>query len=329
VHPRTIIAQTLRTSARVLIVCHQGPDGDCVGAALALRLALQRLGIPTVVASADGVPASLRFLPGAGEIVSAVPDEPAADVAVTMECSSLDRAGSLEGAVRRARTIVAIDHHADLEPYAHLADWDRGAAAAAEQVADLIERLGVSVDRATALCLLTGLVTDTGVFRYTNATASALRLAADLVDRGATVHEIVRAVYEEQPASSLRLLARALAGLSLHADGAIAYTVMTADMLAASGATPEETSGIAALLRTVAGVRVAMTFEESGDRVRVSIRSRDGVRADRIARTLGGGGHPAAAGADVRGGLDETVRAALDAATREIETARHGIPAER
>ena len=328
-NPRTVIAQTLRTSARVLIICHLGPDGDCVGAALALRLALQRLGIAAVVASADGVPASLRFLPGAGEIVTTVPDEEAADVAVTMECSSLDRAGALEGAVRRARTIVAIDHHADLEPYAHLVDWDRGAAAVGEQVADLIERLGVPMNRALALCLLTALVTDTGVFRYTNATARALRLAAHLVDRGATVHEIVRAVYEGQPPSSLRLLGHALAGLSLHGGGAIATTVITPGMLAASGAAAEETSGIAAMLRTVAGVLVAMTFEESGDRVRVSIRSRDGVRADRIARTLGGGGHPAAAGAEVRGGLDETVQVALDAAAREIETVRHGAPAER
>lgn len=328
-NPRTLIAQTLKTSARVLIVCHLGPDGDCVGAALALRVALRRLGIAAVVASADPVPASLRFLPGAGEIVASVPDEEAADVAVAMECSSLDRAGALEGAVRRARTIVAIDHHADLEPYAHLADWDRGAAAVGEQVADLIARLEVPVDRALALCLLTALVTDTGVFRYTNVTARVLRLAADLVDRGAAVHEIVRAVYEEQPPSSLRLLGHALAGLSLHGGGAIAATVITPDMLAASGASPEETSGIAAMLRTAAGVLVAMVFEESGGSVRVSIRSRDGVRADRIAGALGGGGHQAAAGADVRGRLDETLRVALDAAAREIETARHGAPAER
>jgi phosphoesterase RecJ-like protein len=329
VHPRTAIAQTLRTSARVLIVCHLAPDGDCLGSALALRWALQRLGITSVVASADGVPASLQFLPGADEIVTTVPDEEGADVAVTMECSSLSRTGTLEAAVRRARTVVAIDHHADLQPYAHLTDWDRGAAAVGEQVTDLIERLGVPIDRTLGLCLLTALVTDTGVFRYANVTARTLRLAADLIDGGATVHEIVRAVYEEQPPSSLRLLGHALAGLSVHARGAIATTVITPDMLAASGAAPEETSGLAATLRTISGVLVAIAFEESADSVHVSIRARDGVRADRIAAALGGGGHPAAAGADVRRPIDEVVRMALDAAAREIETVRHGAPAER
>jgi phosphoesterase RecJ-like protein len=328
VHPRTIIAQTLRSSARVLIVCHEGPDGDCLGAALALRLALQRLGITAVVASPDGVPPPLRFLPGADEVVRTVGEDDRADVAVTMECSSLDRTGPLEEAVRRAHTIVAIDHHADLEAYAHLTDWNCHAAAVAEQVADLIDRLGVPVDRAMAVCLLTALVTDTGVFRYANVTARALRLAADLTERGAAVHEIVRAVYEEQPLSSLRLQARALERLSLHAGGSIIYTVITSDMLATSGATPEATSGIAALLRTVAGVRVAMTFEESGDCVRVSIRSRDGARADRIARALGGGGHAAAAGADVRRSLEETIRMALEAAESEIEVGRGGVGAK-
>lgn len=328
-NPRTAIAQTLRTSARVLIVCHLAPDGDSVGAALALGWALRRLGITSVVASADGVPASLRFLPGAGDIVTAIPDEEVADVAVTMECSSLARAGALEAAVRRARTIVAIDHHADLQPYAHLSDWDRGAAAVGEQAADLIGRLGVPIDRTIALCLLTALVTDTGVFRYANVTARTLRLAADLLDGGATVYEIVRAVYEEQPPSSLRLLGHALAGLSLHADGAIATTVITPGILEASGAAPEETSGLASMLRTVAGVLVAMAFEESRSSIHVSIRSRGGVRADRIAAALGGGGHPAAAGADVPGNIDEVLRVALDAAAREIETVRHGAPENR
>lgn len=322
--PRTAIARVLRNSTRVLIVCHAGPDGDCLGSGLALAAALRRIGARATVASPDGVPASLAFLPGADEVVSSVADGDQAQVAVVLECSSLERTGPMEPAVRRARTMVAIDHHPDHQPYAHLTDWDPASAAVGVQVADLIGRLGVAVDRTMATCLLAAIVTDTGVFRYTNTRPSTLRLAADLMDRGAPLQEIVRAVYEEQPSPALRLMGLALAGMVLHFGGTIAATVITPDMLAAAGARPEDSSGIAAALRTVAGVRVAMSLEERSGRVRVSIRTRDAARADRIARALGGGGHHAAAGAEVAGTLDEVLRRALEAAVREVEASGDG-----
>jgi phosphoesterase RecJ-like protein len=307
VNQRTAIAQILRNSRAVLIACHLGPDGDCLGSGLALALALRRLGIAATVASADGVPAGLGFLPGARDVVASAPADAVFDVAVTVECSTLDRAGALEPAIRRARTIVAIDHHSEMPPYAHLVDWDRGAAAVGEQVADLIARLGVPLDAPISLCLQAALVTDTGVFRYSNTTPATLRLAADLAERGAPIHLVVREVYEQQPASGLRLLGLALAGLTLHHDGAVAVTAITPEMLAAAGATPEMVTGIAGLLRTIVGVRLAMTFEAGG------------VRADRVAQALGGGGHPVAAGADVPGSLEDVVRRALLLAAREIE----------
>ncbi len=321
--PRAAIVRTLKESAHTLIVCHVSPDGDCLGAGLALAAALRRLGTQATVASADGVPRSLAFLPGADDVVTAVPDATDIPVAVTIECTTLDRAGRLASAVRRARTIIAIDHHGDHVPYAHLTDWDPHAAAVGEQVADLIRRLGVAIDRPMALSLLTALVTDTGVFRYANTTPRTMRLAADLIERGATVHEIVRAVYEDQPSSTLRLLGRALAGLTLHENGAVAATVVTQAMLAEAGAQPEETSGIAAVLRTIAGVRLAILFEQRDGSVRISIRSRDGARADRVAHAVGGGGHPAAAGADVAGALDDIVSRVLALAADEVAARPH------
>lgn len=327
--PRPAIARVLKSSSRVLVVCHLGPDGDCLGSALALGAAVRALEKPVVVASAAGVPAALAFLPGAEKVITCMSASDPVDVAVTLECSTLERAGPLAAAVRRAGTIVAIDHHADHAPYAHLLDWDESAAAAGEQVADLIGHLGVTIDAAMATNLLTAVMTDTGVFRYANTTARTLRLAADLVERGGVIHEIVRAVYEEQPASTLRLTGQALAGVTLHLDGSVATTVITPEMRAACGAEPEATSGLASTLRTIAGVRLAMSFEQIDSRVRVSIRARDGVRADRVAGALGGGGHPAAAGADVDGPLAGVVQHALTAAARETAGLVHGEQASR
>lgn len=322
---RAAIVQTLSDSARTLIVCHVSPDGDCLGAGFALAAALRHLGRRATVASADGVPSSLAFLPGADRVVTVLPDDEPVQVAVTIECSSLDRAGRFAPAVQRAGVVIAIDHHGDHISYAHLTDLDPHAAAVGEQVAEIIRRLGVEINAPIALCLLTALVTDTGVFRYTNTTPKTLRLAADLMERGVTIHEIVRAVYEEQPASTLRLHGRALAGLQLHEGGAVATTVVTPAVLAEAGAQPEETSGIAAMLRTIVGVRLAMLFEQREGSVRISIRSRDGARADRVAHALGGGGHRAAAGAEVAGELDETVRRALALAVRELEGMQRGV----
>ncbi len=322
------IARTLKDSPRTLIVCHVAPDGDCLGAGLALGEALRRLGGAVTVASADGVPANLAFLPGADAIVRHSPDGATYAVAVTMECSELGRTGALAQAVRSSGMIIAIDHHAGHKPYAHLTDWDPTAAAVGEQVADLIRTLGVEIDRPIALALLTALITDTGVFRYGNTTSRTLRLAADLVDRGATIGEIVRAVYEEQPASALRLLGGALAKLEMHEGGAVALALITPEILSAAGALPEEVSGIAAMLRTIAGVRLAMTLEDRAGTVRISIRARDGLRADRVAEAFGGGGHAAAAGAEPSGRLEEVARRVLDESRRELSRSRDGANAD-
>jgi phosphoesterase RecJ-like protein len=318
VDPQAAIARALASSDNTLIVGHVNPDGDCLGAALALALALGHIGRRVTVGSSDGVPATLRFLPGAAEVVTTVSGDGVWDVAVTMECTTLDRAGTFEAAVGGARTIVAVDHHAERPTYAHHTDWDPAAAAVGEQVTALIARLGVPLDRSMAINLLTALATDTGVFRYANTTPRALRLAAALVEAGASITEIVEAVYETQSPSSVRLLGAALGAMTFHADGAIAATVITPAMMARAGAGPDETSGIASLLRSIGGVRVALMFEQRIQSVRVSVRSRHGARADEVARALGGGGHPAAAGADSRRPLDEVIRIALDVATREV-----------
>jgi len=315
---RAAIAGILRTSSRTLIVCHTRPDGDCLGSSLALAHALRRLGATALVASADGVPSNLAFLPGAEQVITSWQEVDAPPVAVTMECSSLDRAGSFATVVARAQAILAIDHHAGHETYAHVTDWDPAAAAVGEQVMDLIGMLGVTIDREIALGLLTALVTDTGVLRFANTTPRTLRLVADLMERGATLQDVIRPIYEEHPASTIRLLGTALSGVVLHAGGAVATVVITPQMVAAASASSEETSGIAAMLRTIAGVRLAATFEDRGDVVRVSIRARDGVRADRAAETLGGGGHAGAAGAEVAAPLRDVMARALDAFHREV-----------
>lgn len=302
----------------MLIVCHLGPDGDCLGAGLALAGALERIGVDATVACEDGVPDSLAFLPGAGGVVRGVPDALGIPVAVALECGTLDRAGGLAPALERAGTLVAIDHHSAPPLDAQLTYWDPAAAAVGEMVMDLIAHLGVVVDRSIATCLLAALVTDTGVFRFANTTPRTLRLAAELMERGAVLGEVVRAVYEEQPAPTVRLLGHALVASRLYESGAVAMTTVTPAMLDAAEAGSDDVAGIAAVLRTISGVRLAVVLEDRGDTVRVSIRARDGVRADLMAHALGGGGHAGAAGAEMKCRIEEAVPRVRSASSRAV-----------
>ncbi|HEV8354733.1 MAG TPA: DHH family phosphoesterase [bacterium] len=312
------IAATLRTSRSVLIVCHVGPDGDCIGSALALALALDEVRVPCTIGSADGVPLSLRFLPSSTRIVT-VPPQEAPDTSIAMECSTPERAGVFAPALMAARTVINLDHHLSNSGYGTIVYWDQRAAAAGEQVHEIIRALGVPMTPEIAECLLAAVVTDTGVFRYPNVTPQVLRRAADLVEAGGSVHRIVEEVYETKTASSLRLLGRALAEMHRSADGRAAWTVVTPKMMADTGAIPEETTGITGALRQILGVRVALMFEQTPEGIRVSIRSRDGARSNVIADAFGGGGHSGAAGFTSPGRLDDVIAATLREVQSELD----------
>lgn len=312
------IATTLTTSRNALIVCHLAPDGDCVGASLALALALDRIGVRAVVGSADGVPQPFSTLPWADRTLRTPPQE-WFDVGVAMECSTPDRAGPFAETLAGAGTLINIDHHLSNTGYGNLTYWDTAAAAVGEQVTEIIRALGVPIDAAIAQCLLTAIVTDTGSFRYPNVTPHTLRLAADLLEAGASVHAVVERVYETKTPAGLRLLGMALANLRLSADGRIAWTAVTPEMMAAAGALPEETTGIVGMLRQIRGVQVALLFEATPQGVRVGIRSRDGVRSHVIAEAMGGGGHQGAAGFTAAGSLDHVIATTLAEVEKELQ----------
>lgn len=315
-HPDQI-ATVLRKSRSVLIACHVAPDGDTVGSALALRLALARRGIPAQVGSADGVPAAFQTLPGADQVLT-TPPSGRVDAGVAIECSSLERAGTFGPALARATTLINIDHHLSTAGYGHIIYRDPAAAAVGELVGNVIQALRVSVDREIAQCLLAALVTDTGSFRYPNTTAQTLRLAADLMDAGASLSDIVERAYETRRVGGLRLLGMALASVHLSADKRIAWTTVTPQMLAAAGAVSEDTTGIVGMVRQIDGIRIALLFEVTADGVKVSIRSRGGARANLIAEAFRGGGHQGAAGFTMTGELAQVIAQTLAAAEREI-----------
>ena len=320
IHPRAKIAAALRKSDSILLVNHVGPDGDTLGSTLALALALEGMGKRVTVASEDKVPSSFAFLPGADRIVSDLPPDRAFDVTVTMECSTLDRCGRFADAVLRTPLIITIDHHESHTPYGHLDYWDPTAAAVGEMTADLVRELGVGLTPPIACALLTAVATDTGVFRFATVRPRTLRLAADLIEAGARLSDIVTHVYEQRTPAANRLLGYALLRMVVTADGALAFSTLSEAVRRAAGALPEDGSGIVGVLRAMRGVKVAILFTESPEGIEVSIRTRDGVRANAIAEPLGGGGHAGAAGCTLPGPMDEAVARVLTAVEAELPT---------
>jgi len=318
---RPEVVKLLRDGKRFLLFLHELPDGDSVGSTLGLRLALLRLGKEVTVAGPDHVPRVYRFLPGAEHVVLTTELVPADwDVTVLLDCAEPARVKDAWAmACAHSHTVINIDHHATNTMFGDVNLVDPKAAATAEQVYDVLGDLGVTVDREIGLCLLAGLVTDTGSFRYENTTPRALRVAAALLEAGAEPWELATRLYESRALSGLRLLARALQTLTLTEDGRIAWLVVDDSMLAETGAEEEETEGLVNYPRSLEGVEIAVVFRVLGTgETRVALRSRGRADVSRMARALGGGGHPRAAGCLIPGGREEAVARVLAEARREV-----------
>ena len=319
--PAARIAEALGRRHHVLLLNHESPDGDCLGSTLAIAHALWSRGQRATVGSVDGVPGMYRFLPGSDRVVSAIPGGETFDAVVFMECSTPERAGGFAQRAAGVPLWINIDHHMGNAGYGDLILSDVTASAVGELVYPIVQALVPALDGRMATCLMTALLTDTGSFRYASVTARTFTVAADLLSAGASPAEVYTEVYENRPATTLRLLGMALSRLTVSEDGRVAWTAVTQAMLRDSGATMEEAEGIVTALRALRGVQVALLFKEEPEAIRVSLRGRSGVRAHVIAEAFGGGGHPAAAGFTSHAALPDVIRQTLEVVRRELGAA--------
>lgn len=314
------VAEVLRGAERITTFCHENPDGDTLGAAIAIALAAERLGKQAEVVSVDLPPPFLSFLPRVDRVLRTPALEP--DVAVVVDAGELSRIGSVvtdqADWFARAR-IVNIDHHISNPGYG-VAVWiDPQAAATCELVALLLPELGVPLDVDLATALMAGIVQDTHTFAHPNTSARTLRVAAELVDAGAPLAAINRAVYADKPFSTLALWGQMLAGIGQRAEGRIVFASMTLAMLAATGEQPTASEGFVDLLGSMRLAAITILFKEVGPaETRVSVRT--SARADAVAITsaFGGGGHPRAAGCTVGKALDAAREVVLAEAEHEL-----------
>ena len=296
------VADAIRAGDRFLLTTHENPDGDALGSLLATHRILEALGKDSVMfltAKEFPLPVEYRFLP-----LEEVFHEPPADIAdrlvVFLDCGNIDRmpVDFLQNGENR---VINIDHHHDNTRFGSVNLVDVDASCTAEIVYDLAGLLDVQLTPEIANALYVGLVTDTGKFMYENTDARSHRMAAGLIEAGVQVNEIYRRLYEHAPIEKLKLLARALQGITLSDRGRLAVTYISKEDYEATGGSEALTEGIIDHLRTIDGTLVAAVVRDQADGGRaarkVSMRSTDGqVDVSAIARVHGGGGHRRAAG---------------------------------
>jgi phosphoesterase RecJ-like protein len=320
---REAVVDAILGADRITAICHENPDADSLGSALALRFAMERAGKEVEVVAADGVPPFLAGLPGADDVRRSPGLEP--DVAVVLD-GSLSRTGAVvrdhADWLGRA-TIVNIDHHVSNDGSGVAAAFvDPEAAATCEMMALLLPALGAELDERIATVLAAGIVQDTHTFAHPNATPRTLRVMADLVAAGAPLSRLHKAIYADKPFSTMALWGRMLNGIGQRRDGRIVHAAQTLEMLRETGSDVTATEGFVDLLASTRTGDITVLFKETdASHVRVSVRTTDRADAVAITSTFGGGGHARAAGCSLDLPLAETTRRVLDECERELDRA--------
>jgi phosphoesterase RecJ-like protein len=308
------VVKALLARSSFMFVSHVKPDGDTLGAGLALGLALKQLGKRVGYFQQDPVPRNLRFLPDAEFVARAVPaDLPADTLWVFCDMSDFSRAGEFLPKIAR-ENMLDIDHHLGNSHFGGLNYVIPTEASTGTCVLRLLHALDVEITPAIATCILTTIMTDTGAFMHTNTTADVLRMSAEMVELGADKPLITEEIFANKRFAATRLLGMALERAVLQDDGRYCWTVVDQAMLDAVQGDGEDTEEIIQHLRAVEGVEAAALFKDYDGAVRVSLRSSGRVNVQAAAATLGGGGHFMASGLTFDGDLAaaiEGVHAAL------------------
>ena len=300
-------AERLAAADEILLTCHRRPDGDAVGSLVALAALLREQGKQATLYNPDLVPRRLKWLPLARSFVRKLAPGARYQVTVVVDCADAGLLGSAFPGRGVTGDMVVLDHHGTGQPFGDVYVCDPGAASVGVLVARVARHLGWPVSTQAAEGLYLSLLSDTGAFRYSNTNAEALRLAADLVECGVDAWDMAERLFERSSIQRYRLLRAALGTLEPRLAGQVAFMTITHEMVKECGATWDDSVDLVSYTRALDGVEcgVLITPAKHGG-TRVSLRSKGRViDAGAICATLGGGGHPGAAGCMLPGGLTE------------------------
>ena len=306
----------LTACQRPLLVTHRRPDGDAVGALAGLTLALRSLNLNPMAALYEPLPPRYALLqdtvPWRRWDQEQAALTTACDALIILDTCAYSQLEPLAAFLPHAPRTLVIDHHPSRDPLAtrpgDLRLLDDTAGAVCLLIAEWINVIHLPLTPPLSTALLVGLGTDSGWFRFANTNARLLRTAAELVEAGAPAATLYRSIYEQDPPAKLRLIARMLQNLELHAGGRLAVMTLRQSDYAATGTDRTMTEDLVNEAGRLAGIEATLLFTEEADgRVRVNFRSKQSLDVATLAGRFGGGGHARAAGARPQGPWDEVV----------------------
>jgi phosphoesterase RecJ-like protein len=258
------------------------------------------------------IPAVYRFLPGAGRIVRQIKTADIYDLALVLDCGDLTRIGVTSAEVGKIPILINIDHHVSNTGFGHIQFIDTSACATAEIVYRLINALEIPFDKAIATSIYTGILTDTGSFRFSNTNQAAFSISQAMTDAGVEPHNVAQRVFGTYSLGRIKLLNMALNSIEISDNGKLSMMTVTRSMLNTTGTNTEDLDGMINYARRIEDVRVAALIHEikngagkftNMNRYHVSLRSDSSVDVAEIAGKFGGGGHASAAGFQIESTL--------------------------
>ena len=299
------ILEKIKQADTIAIMAHETPDGDAIGSCLAMNAALKKLGKNPDVIIRE-VPKVFDFMPGRNEIKKDTNVEKY-DLAISLDCADLKRVDGSEYFENAKETIV-IDHHGTNTMFGDINFINPASPACCQILIGMFQYFNIEIDKELGTCILTGIITDTGGFKYAGVTPETFEFTAELLEKGVNVAKIYKKVMDTKTKAYFELMKKITNRMEFLYDGKIAFTYLNNQDMKEANAEPGDHEGLVNIGRDIEGVEVSIFIrqkEEDENTYKISMRSNEYVNVSDICMAFGGGGHERAAGALIEGTVEE------------------------
>jgi len=313
------VLDVLKRKHSFLISAHVNLEGDALGSELALARLLKKQGKKVYVVNQDKAPLLYDFLPDIKTIQKPTSKNLNFDAALIVDCSDLRRIGLVQKLISKGIPIINIDHHISNDNFGDINWVNLEASSASEMVYEIYKKGGFRLDIEAALLLYTGIMIDTGSFRYSNTSSYTHSVISDLLQYKISVEKIHNQVYSCLPLREVKLLTRLLAGFKIDKFNKICWLVLRKGAIKEERMKTDVSEYVFNFLRSIAGIEVAMIFREvSNKKTRVNFRSNGKFNVSKLAGKFGGGGHKSASGCTILSGLKASQKSVLSAIRKSL-----------
>ena len=308
------LIKAVEDSRNIGITFHTSPDGDSLGSALGLLIALRKLNKKAYIISKEKLPISFDYLPCSEEVSGTVSQVlPLTDAVIALDCGNSDRLNWDCNIEKRNFILVNLDHHLSNSNYGDINYIDTSKASVGEIIYEIVNKLKIPMDKDIATCLYTSILTDTGGFRHSNTTKNTHTIAAELIEFGVKFSDVFRKIFENKTFGRIKLQGKVIEKLKLYHENKICVMEITKEMLSSVNEENGDTSDLITIGMSIDEVEVAVLFKESDEGTKVSLRSKFDYDVRKLAETFGGGGHTKAAGLYLNKPMEEVKVIVLDA----------------